>query len=274
MKIVNTLTLVEEMTTDGHSPLKFLCDDLNIYYCKYRSGVSLNKHEIDCLYYEIICNRLLANVQVPHAEIKLVKIAPNSFKKESLTRHKKFCKPGRLYLGFKEIESADVLQGIMAANSKRDFRKLLNPYDLIKIALFDLWVDNRDRGKSENYNLLLAPTNIGVKIVPFDHAFCFGGIELLRTFNEKIPVSGQDKLITSFYFSKIRQYFERQKACDIVKNFLSLQTHEIEVIISETYDECPTEWEIPTRLKDRIFTFLTNKDCLQTAQNIMYSIFK
>lgn len=41
--------LLAEMQTDGHAPLKFVCSDGNIYYCKYLK--TMNKEEVNCLAY-------------------------------------------------------------------------------------------------------------------------------------------------------------------------------------------------------------------------------
>ena len=64
---VNTELLLAEIPTDGHSPLKFSCDDGNIYYCKYLN--SMNRLEINFLAYEIIANRLLGRLDIPTPEI-------------------------------------------------------------------------------------------------------------------------------------------------------------------------------------------------------------
>lgn len=75
--------------------------DLEIYYCKYRSGRSLNAQEIDCLFYEIICSKLLNQLNIPTPELVLVTISADSFVKDKLIYNKKFCKSGAIYLGSK-----------------------------------------------------------------------------------------------------------------------------------------------------------------------------
>ncbi len=95
--VKNTITLLEEIPTYGHSPLKFLCDDYEIYYCKYRSGISLNQQEIDCLFYELLCHFLLLKLTIPTPELVLVNINQGSFKKEQLNYDKKYCKAGALF---------------------------------------------------------------------------------------------------------------------------------------------------------------------------------
>lgn len=112
-----TFTFLEEIGTDGHSPLKFICEDDHIYYCKYRTGRSLNQHEIDCLFYEAVSNRLLKGLNIPTPELSLIKIAANSFNPKDLKFHKRFCKPGALYLGSKHIEKNDLVQNVSKRSS-------------------------------------------------------------------------------------------------------------------------------------------------------------
>ncbi|TCC86368.1 hypothetical protein EZ444_24000 [Pedobacter hiemivivus] len=236
--------------------------------------MSLKTEEIDCLFYEIVSKRFLDRLDVPSPELALVLISANSYAEETLNRHKRFCKPSQIYLGSKEIKGAEDLHGISSVVKKGAFNQILNPYDLVRIALFDLWIDNCDRGKNENYNLLIAQQDLGRKFYAFDHAFCFGGLERLRMFNELHPVSSNNKLIASTYFKKILPYLNKRTSKEIVDNFLSLQAHEIEQIISESYDDCPKAWAIPAQLKERMILFLTNANRIGIIKNLMWSLFK
>lgn len=272
MQTLKTLTLIEEIGTDGHSPLKFLCEDLEVYYAKFRSGVSLKADEIDCLFYELLCKKLLDALKVPTPDLAIIEIAANSFKKEQLDKHKKFCKPGALYLGAKEIKNVDVVQSISPIQNKRVFNQLHNPYDLVEIALFDLWVNNCDRGRNDNYNLLLQHNNL--KYYAFDHAFCFGGLAHLRMFHAGLPFGTQDKFYSSSYFRKILPFLDKHKAKKIVDNFISLSSDEINQIISQAYDDCPEKWQIPVSIKERVLDFLLEPSRINLVKQTIWRILK
>ena len=274
MQIIKTLNLIEEIGTDGHSPLKFQCEDFAVYYAKYRSGVSLKTEEIDCLFYEVVCKRLLDALKVPTPDLVIIEIAANSFKKEQLDKHKKFCKPGALYLGAKEIKNVDVVQSISPIQNKRVFNQLHNPYDLVKIALFDLWVNNCDRGRSDNYNLLIQHNGKSSTYYAFDHAFCFGGLAHLRMFHSTLPFNTQDKFHKSSYFRKILPFLDKQKAKIIVDNFISLTSNEINLIISEAFDDCPEKWQIPVSIKQRVLAFLTEQSRITHVQQTIWATLK
>ena len=152
MLLIKTLIILEEIETDGHSPMKFLCSDGEIYYCKYR--VSSKIEELDCLIYEVICSRLANFFSIPTPEIAIVELAPNCFTMKDIPRNKKYAKVGQFCFGSKDIKNGNLITGLELVNSLFDLEKIYNPYDLVKIALFDLWIDNDDRGKKQNYNLL------------------------------------------------------------------------------------------------------------------------
>lgn len=271
METKQTLTLINEVQTDGHSPLKFLCDDYEIYYCKYRSGRSLNSQEVDCLFYEIVCNKLLNHLNIPTPQIALITIVIDSFAKEKVFYNKKYCKAGAIYLGSKEVSDSDILQSLSVIGNKNDFKKLSSPYDFFKIAMFDLWVNNADRGRNENYNILLKGTVDGLKYYAFDHAFCFGGLDLLRVFNPTQEISTQDRLITSRYFKSILPYLDKQTCINIVDNFLSLQANEINQCISDAFHACPLAWQIPAQIIERTSLYLLDQNRVNQIKNIMLS---
>lgn len=274
MDTIRTTTLIQEMTTDGHSPLKFLCEDFNVYFAKYRTRASLNPLEIDCLFYEVVCCRLLQRLGIPTPELAIIEISSNSFSRDQLTMHRRHCRPGVLYLGSKEVKNADLIQAIAPISSRRDFKKFTNPYHLIGIAFFDLWVNNRDRGRSDNYNLLQQYSKQGRTFYAFDHAFCFGGVDQLRMFHAGLPLETQNRLHKSSYFKKFLPYLDKQKAKKIVDNFISLSSDELQLIISDAYDECPRAWEIPVTLPGRVTEFLTNQNRINTIQNTLWSALK
>lgn len=190
-----TVSLIEEIPTDGHSPMKFMCNDSDIYYCKYR--VSFKEQEIDCLIYEVICSLLLQKLNLPTPEIALVEITENSYLNEDLKRNRSFISPGVICFGSKDLKNAQLVTELDKIQSKEDFELFENPDDLIRIAIFDLWVGNTDRGKgsiqyspgpSNNYNLLTSSEEGKKKIFAFDHGFTFEGEKFYRIFNEKFPV--------------------------------------------------------------------------------------
>jgi hypothetical protein len=259
LKLVETRILIEELETDGHSPLMFICDDGAVYYVKYRSGKSFNKNEIHCLVFEMLCTRLLQRFHIPVPDQALVRIAEDSYVPAQLIANKRYIRPGIIGWGSKEIERADLIKEMELLQKKKEFNKLLNPDDLIRIAIFDMWVDNADR-HSGNYNLLTKMEDGKLKIITIDHAFTFGGLKGMNIFNAASYPDSYRKLMTSQYFRSVVKHFTKKERLEISSQFLSLISElDVENIVHEVFTQIPTDWGIDPALKQRIIDFLLSK---------------
>lgn len=268
MKAVESKILIEEIDTDGHSPMKFICSDGFVYFAKYRSGKSLNKREINCLVFEMVCTRLLEDLGIPVPNQALVTINENSIVEGQLKVNKKYVKHGVIAWGSQEILKADLVKEIEPIRKKKEFNKLKNPADLIRIAVFDLWIDNVDR-RQENYNLLLKMEEGKLKIIPIDHAFTFGGLNGMNIFNPSTLPNSYKKLIKSQYFHSVIKHFNKSERLEIMNQFLSLVSHlNIEKIINEVFTQIPEQWGINPMLRKRMIDFLQSKPRIMTLQQI------
>jgi hypothetical protein len=255
LPVVKTEFLIRELETDGHRTMQFLCSDQSIYYCKYR--ISTKKEEIDFLSYEVVCNYLLSCLNIPSPTLALVEIQENSYDPADLKYNGRYVRPGTICVGSKEIPGADLIVGIMETD-KKQFNKLANPDDLIRIAAFDLLVDNIDRGRNENYNLLLQSIGSKNQIVPIDHAFAFGGGNGLRSFTPQWPVLIEDRLIQTTFFRSVVRFINPERRLDIAYDCLNLLAHECPHQISNAFADFPAFWEIPPLLEQRMTDFLTD----------------
>jgi len=73
-------------------------------------------------------------------------------------------------------------------------KKILNPNDILKIALFDLWVENEDRRPTNN-NILLSPSNKGFVLNPIDHAFTFSTLGFSELTYSTVNFSDNDSIL-------------------------------------------------------------------------------
>jgi hypothetical protein len=268
LKQVESKILIKELQTDGHSPMHFICSDGEAYYVKYRSGKSLDKNEINCLVFEMICTRLLRRLQIPVPDQALVTINENSYAPGQLTTNKKYIKSGIIAWGSKEIPQTDLVKEIEQVANKKGFNKFKNPDDLIRIAIFDLWVDNADR-HSGNYNLLTKMEDGKLKIITIDHAFTFGGLKGMNIFNASTLPDSYKKLSESQYFRSMIKYFNKNERLDIANQFLSLlEELDIENLIDEVFTQIPAQWGINPILKKRVTSFLQSTQRITTLHQI------
>jgi hypothetical protein len=276
IKEIETKYFRDELPTDGHSPMFFLCSDDNNYYLKYLSGLSFNKLEIHCLVYEIICSALLQFFTISTPEIAIITLNEASYDIKSLKRNKRKARPGIQCFGSKEVIDSDLIRDTETIKKKKDFNKFSNKQDLVKIALFDLWVDNKDR-KEGNYNLLTCMENDRKKIYAFDHAFTFGGLEELNVFGPNSAISPHNKLINSIFFKSFAKHFSKAERLYIVKEFIDQIKNsgsEITELIDDTFKKIPEDWNIQTTLKRRIVDFLLSPIRIQHLELVALNICK
>lgn len=269
LEIIETELLLEEIKTDGHAPLKFLCATGDIYYCKYL--ISHNQSEINFLAYEFVANRLLKALDIPTPDVAIVKIAKGTLDK-SIARINRRIREDYSCFGSKEIRHAIEYQEIQDF-TKVDFNKLVNPEDIVKIAMFDLWVENTDRGRNFgdgiNYNLLIEPNNRRQKIVAFDNAFIFGGVNGIGTFNSAWGVNTNNKLISTPFYKNIVKYIEPDQFLNIVDNLIPLLKGDFKETIENLIDELPEEWELSLNITERINNFLSDVARIDEIRLIM-----
>lgn len=252
--LVKTVSFENELDTDGHTPMLFRCDDGHQYFCKHR--LKYKPEELDYLVYELICSTLLQVLNLRTPPIALVQIQEGSFDKKLLRKNGRFITSDTICFGSQLISNTLL---VTTESNNVNFPKLddkfRRPYDLLKLAIFDLWVDNTDR-KDTNYNLLIEETEFGKDWVAIDHAFCFGGEARARIFNENMPILPSEKLITSSYFINYKKQLKKTYACNIVENFLNFDTQLIEKEIDSVFSQIPKVWNIPPNLENRILNLL------------------
>ena len=273
---VNTELLLEEIKTDGHAPLKFICDTGDIYYCKYLK--TMNRAELNCLAYEVVANYLLNNVKIPTPEIALVKVAGGTLNNEIIIYNRRL-KTGNVCFGSRNVKYSTELQSLEQDIKKKDFNNIVNPQDIIKIACFDLWVLNADRGKFTdkgeiNYNLLLAPHEKRQKIIAFDHSFIFGGIQNIGTFNPRLGVSSRNMLLSTPYYQNIVRYLGEEKIRSILEEFLSLLPDFDQACLVKLIRKLEHYWDLSLNLDKRIIALLTDKRHLKACRELMFDSIK
>lgn len=269
LKHVYSRYLIREEETDGHSPMKFLCSDDRIYYCKFR--VTAKKEETDFLVYEVVCHYLLKFLSIPTPNIALVELTKDSFDPKQLKRNKLYAKPGVLCFGSQHVESY-LVNDTQLIDTKRAFNQFLNPADLIRIAIFDLWVDNTDRGKRGNFNLLVSTDLHKSVFYAFDNAFAFGGENGLGIFNPSFEVSLYDKLMNTDYFRSIIKFIPKTERISIAQNVLSLFHDEnVQEIITTAATLIPGSWNTLPGLYSRISGFLSSAQRLQKIEQLVLS---
>ena len=254
-----TKYLIKEEETDGHSPLRFICNNDDIYFCKYLK--SIGKSELNCLAYEVVAHFLLKELHIPTPDIALVQVAEGTLTKEKIKNNKRL-QINDICFGSRNLATASEINDLQKCNTKTDFNTLVNPDDIIRIALFDLWINNVDRGRfinpGFNYNLMLNKQGSKQQIIAFDHAFIFGGINQIGIFNPAMPLETQNKLHQSEYYNSVINYIDYFEFEKIVNNFVLLLKTSYQEIIIDIIEQLTPIWNLTPNLAQRIQEYLYN----------------
>lgn len=256
---ITTKYLIKEEETDGHSPLRFICSTDTIYFCKYLKSIS--KLELNCLAYEVVAHYLLKQLHIPTPDIALVQVTEGTLNKDKIKNNRRL-KNNDICFGSKNLATASEINDLQKCNTKTEFNSLVNPHDIIRIALFDLWINNTDRGRfinpGFNYNLMLNKQGIKQQIIAFDHAFIFGGINQIGIFNPAMPLETQNKLHQSEYYKSVINYIDYFEFEKIVNNFVLLLKTNYHEIIIDVMEQLTPIWNLTPNLAQRIQDYLCN----------------
>lgn len=160
--------------TSGSHPVLVSCNDRQKYVCKYVRQTPANK-----LFIEYLITNLARIWKLQTPEYKFVVLKPEHIPDEIAAKYlktKQIIQPvyGVLYLQYaRDIDNYFAI----IDNQPSFFSTIQNPYDLLKVSLFDIWLSNEDRNHN-NYNLLLNPEENGNYFYVIDHEKCLNSNSL------------------------------------------------------------------------------------------------
>ena len=251
MKYLSSITNISwESPTNGSPPVEVLCDDFNYYLCKYSRTIQAYG-----LVNEYLANQFLElwGLKVPKGVFANISEnhLPNWLSDKAQPRYFRIPTFGvQRHTQAKEIDNS--LAGFSAY-----FTKLLDRRDLLKIALFDLWVSNEDR-HAGNYNLMIDSGSKGVSpyFMPIDHWDIFNSRSLN---NEIYLLSFEESLINSSLFTHFCKMSPKllKEVDEIVSNFNTWKKY-CNDSLDKILKEIPDSWNIDipfleTYLKNNIF---------------------
>ena len=186
-------TILSQYNTEGHSPLKVLADDLNPYVLKFPK----NSFDKASIIKEFLCYYLLKCWSITIPDITALSVPGNLLKECTfISNRDKRLIEGTVCFGSKLIPDAIELMDFLAAQNAPAQKRILNPEDMLKIALFDLWIENEDRRPTNN-NIILGTQNKGLLIYPIDHAFTFSTLNFSELTHSSVNFSDNDSILHS-----------------------------------------------------------------------------
>lgn len=262
------LSIIKEIDTDGHSPLLIIADDFKKYLIKSTRDHQPSYYIIN----EFLCSYLLRIWNIPTPEVAAIKLDPNLLSGGS---YSEFHKPhfyNNTTFGSKWLEDGVEMAEYIRVKNRVTLRKFKNPLDIIKIGLFDIWVENTDRKPTNNNILFSAPENHFV-INAIDHAFTFDSVKYAdlnvrfvnNTYNENILETPLAKDIISL----MTKGPDKREWLDGLEEYFYLCTNKCKQNFDTIVRYIPEELGFDRDLSRHIHDFLFNDD----RNKIVYSEF-
>lgn len=209
-------SIIEEITTDGHSPLLIIDNQNKLYVVKNDKG----KNPPISLINECFAQFLLHQWKVSRAEFVLMNVSKDLIKNTVLSENHKSHFYDTICFASEYIENCIDANELLITHKKNIFNRISNPHEFLHIALFDTWIENDDR-KPTNYNLVFKLEENKHRVIPIDHAFIFSTLKyqdldpsmFTPIANEHILISELGKLIKQYinintdFINNEKEYF-------------------------------------------------------------------
>jgi hypothetical protein len=230
MQLLTSIQTAQKKYDTVDRPVLLLCSDMNDYVCKYANGG--NCMTLLC---EYIAASFLELWQLPVPDFAFIQIDYEHVKGFGIPKAwvEKTAFGSQFNREFVELTSF---------TDEPDIRKLTgyaaNREQLLKIALFDVWIANEDRCFN-NTNLLI-DVKSGYLFRPIDHGMIFNG----RTFDGKSTLLTENENLTDTKpFKKLfkSQDFNREYVLKL-KEYFYLCTLQCKQQIHEIIKQVPADW--------------------------------
>ena len=228
-----------------------MAEDFEDYACKYdTTGKLIN---------EYLAHQFLQIWELPVLPAAFVTIKKEHIPENILNariRLHYFDKPTfGLQYDTQAFDATNILTGLKGAYY--ELSKFGNRYNLLKIALFDLWLANDDRNHN-NYNILIRDN----EFIPIDHSNIFDGG---RLGHELAQLTDDDSILTSdlaITFLNQKAKVE-EEAANLIENF-SIFVNNCNELLPTIIENVPEAWcnDKPTLLENIRSAIITNEDWL------------
>ncbi len=257
MEVVNAITILDEIHTTGHSPLKVQGDDGNVYVVKKRKHFQTDTEMVS----EFLCNYLCRQWGIKTPECKFVKVPKELILNDSNLSNRHNVKHYENYLCFGSKFMPDAIDVELSdLNFVKGFRSIFNDMaELLKVGLFDLWVVNVDR-KPTNLNLMKQiMTNGKFDFVAIDHAYAFDTL-LYDQLTKDLELSTNESILYLDVAASIYKELSSQDIDNVFNRYFLESISKCENGVKDFLDEIVHNFEEERKFFSHVLRFLFDKD--------------
>lgn len=266
MQTLKSIQAANRIYETGDRPVLVLCENMKEYVCKYAIGGNATN-----LFCEYVGASFLRLWKIPVPNFAFIKINYNHIKHFGISGHsiEKTCFGSQFSRYYQELTHFTDMPDIKKQKGYKENRD-----NLLKIALFDIWIANEDRNYN-NLNLLI-DVHDNYNFVAIDQGAIFNTRSMdwrmsLLTENEcltAIPLLNQ--IFTKADFS--REYIQN------LKEYFYLCTLECKQNINEILNSLPVDWNIDfkvatNKISNELFSHEWEKQVIETFLEYINSPF-
>jgi len=232
MQTLTSIQTANRQYQTGDRPVLVLCSDMQEYVCKYALGGNATN-----LFCEYVAASFLHVWQLPVPDFTFVKLNYEHVKHFGVPKHyfDKTCFGSKYSRFYQELTHFTDLPDIKKQKGYSENRD-----NLLKIALFDLWIANEDRNYN-NLNLLIDVQD-NYNFLPIDH----GAIFNTRSMDWQMSLLTENECLTDIPLIKLlfqntdfnRDYIQN------LKEYFYLCTLECKKNFDEILKLIPPDWNI------------------------------
>lgn len=264
MEKIRHLTAVQilEQKETNSVPFLVLCNDGELYYAK---SMFKRQPPFQDLINEILSVYFLDLMGIRVIPPALIYIPQEVFDsaiyegKQFDNRYNKFDFDAHLFFGsLQKRSTTEVELYNVTLRNKHDFNKYSNPFDFIKIGIFDLWIANMDR-RGSNPNLLLNQTEAGLfEFLPIDHTQAFAYQDNYKGL--RLALMSSPKSILNTPMSKSIAKFASRELITNLHNEILVSFYNVIHNIEFVFEQVPTQFGLSKKGKAKIIEVLSDRN--------------
>ncbi|MDA3854600.1 MAG: hypothetical protein PF444_10240 [Bacteroidales bacterium] len=248
------IAIIQRYTTEGHSPYLVIDSELDQYVLKTPN----NRNDKESLIKEFLCAILLYYWEIDMPQSAILEVNKGLKFDDDKDLSNDFTLSDVFY-GSKHIKNSIDLSKIFSSEGKVSLNKISNREALLKIALFDIWIENEDRRPSNN-NLLLCPSGGNFILNPIDHAFTFSSLSFDIINPDYVAFSDNDSILHTSLGEGVIGELKKNRTWEVdIKEYFYLCIENVKANIEYIYNSIPSELGMTQSYRTNLSEFLFNK---------------
>lgn len=242
---LHSIEPIQKVYPTQREPVLVRCNDWRYYVCKHSKNAAC-----DSLFNEFLAARFLAVWGIYSLSPEFITIKEEHLPEKFYSGMLQPASLKHTLIGFPFIRDQKEVT-LLESGFKDNYserKRIVNPDELIQIALFDLWLGNDDRNWN-NYNLLIESKADGYHFIPIDHETIFNGNSL--QYGQCFQTEQDSLIYTPLFETVVTKKFVKSKLQELktVQKDFYLCIANCKNELDKILEEIPHDWNISIATK-------------------------